>query len=413
MSFIAEQAVLGSMMLDNDCISAVCEILIAEMFQDLTHRMAFDGMVKLNDTGTPIDFVQVKNLGVPADQVVLIAESVPSAASAEYYAKIVLDTYKVVQLSNLSNEIKLIVTNEDNPDEKIAQVQKAVTEHTEHEDLKVIDHVADIGKTLSFEKGGSRRIPTGLNGIDDIIIGICKTDYVIIAGRPGMGKTSLLLDIAVNMSWGNGFPVGVYSCEMSKEQLVSRMASARCGVSLYRVEKGHASDDEKAMLYEAVAQMKDCPMYIKSAGGLTPSGLMRKISSDKRKHNIQAAFVDYLQLMQPDGKTRSQYEDITSISRAIKPIIIKTGVPIIMASQLKRIEHAKKPTMTDFRGSGAIEEDTDIIIGLHRDSYYTPDEPDELAEAIILKGRHFGPGKADLRFEGKLTHFTDKQWMSH
>ena len=398
-------------MLDNECIPIVCEILCSDMFQDAMHRIAFAGIVKLHDAGTPVDLVQVKNLGLSVPLVRTIAESVPHAASAEYYAKIVLSTYKVIRLKELSTEILRITANDTDPDKMIASVQKSVTEYTEHDDLKEMDHVADIGKTLSFEKGGSRRIPTGLTAIDGIIIGICKTDYMIVAGRPGMGKTSLLLDIAVNMSWGNSFPVAFYSCEMSPEQLVKRMASARSGVPLFRAEKGFADETEKERLYEAVNQMKTCPMYMKSTGGLTPSALRRKISSDKRKYNIQAAFVDYLQLMQPDGRSKSQYEDITQISRSIKPIIMQTGVPIIMASQLKRIEHAKRPTMTDFRGSGAIEEDTDIIIGLHRESYYTPAEPDDKAEAIILKGRHFGTGVAEIKFKGSLTHFSDKSWM--
>lgn len=407
----AEQAVLGSMMLDNECISLVCEILHVDMFQDPIHRIVFEGCVRLNDTDTPVDLVQVRNFGIDLHTVEQIAESVPHAASAEYYAKIVLETYKVTRLNELSAKIQAITSSGDTPDAMIAEVQKSVTEHTEHDDLKEIDHVADIGKTLSFEKGGSRRIPTGLKAIDEIVIGVAKTDYVIVAGRPGMGKTSLLLDIAVNMSWGNSFPVAFYSCEMSKEQLVSRMASARCGVPLFKVEKGYASAEEKEMLYEAVRQMQDCPLYMKSTGGLTPSALRRKISSDKRKYNIQAAFVDYLQLMQPDGKTKSQYEDITQISRSIKPIIVQTGVPIVMASQLKRIEHAKKPTMTDFRGSGAIEEDTDVIIGLHRESYYDHEAPDAKDLAIVLKGRHFGTGEAEIVFDGKLTHFKDKLWM--
>jgi replicative DNA helicase len=404
----AEQSVLGSMILDNECISLVTEMLTPEMFMDATHRTIFTGVVDLSDQGIDIDIVQVRNLGVDAQVAVAICEVVPHAASVEHYAKIVIDSYKVSMLRSLAKEIENIAHTDIKPDDMIAQVQGMVTKHTDHDDSKVVDSVADIAKTISFEKGGAKRIPTGVTAIDEIIIGICKTDYVIVAGRPGMGKTSLLLDIAVNMSWYNGFPAAFYTCEMSPKQLVSRMASARCEVPLFRIEKGYATPVEKDNMYEAARQMETCPLYIKKTGGITPMGLKRKISADKRKYGIKAAFVDYLQLLQPDQASRSQYEDITSISRAIKQVVIQTGVPIIMGSQLKRTEHAKKPTMTDFRGSGAIEEDADIIIALHRDSYYTPDEPDELAEAIILKGRHFGSGKADLRFIGSLTHFVDR-----
>ena len=419
MSFEAEKAVLGSMILDSECIPVVCETLQVDMLPDMAHRTIFKAIVKLYDDGTAIDFLTLRDELTRAgnlqqangvDYIVHVAECVPSAASAEYYAKIVLESYKVIQLKALAQDITRITADTIEPDEMIAKVQKSVTEHTAHEDLKVIDKIGDIAANLSFECNGSRRIPTGFKAIDDIIIGIGKADFVIIAGRPSMGKTSLLLDIAVNMSWHNGFPVGFYSCEMLPEQLAGRMASARSEVSLYRVEKGHASKEEKNLIYEAARQMKDVPLYVKATSGLTPGALKRKILSDKRKYGIKVAFVDYLQLMQPDGKIGKEYENITNISRAIKPIILQTGVSVIMASQLRRTEHAKRPTMTDFRGSGAIEEDAEIIIGLHRPSYYTPEDPDNEAEAIILKGKHFGTGVAKLEFEGKLTHFRDKLW---
>lgn len=410
MSFEAEQATLGSMILDNDCISLVSEILFTDMFQDATHRLAFEGMVRLNNAGTPIDAVQVRNLGIPTETARQIAESVPHAASAEYYAKIVLETYKVVQLNKLSDGIRSITTESILPDEMISKVQQLVTERTSHEDLRVIDSVGDIAKTLSFKINGSKRIPTGFKNIDNIIIGVSKADFIIIAGRPSMGKTSLMLDIAVNMSWENGFPTAFYSCEMLPEQLTSRIASARAGISLYKVEKGYAKPEEIELLEEAARQMKDVPIYIKGTSGLTPSALKRKILSDKRKYGIKVAFVDHLHLMYPDGQSGKEYENLTNISKAFKSIIIQTGIPIILGCQLRRTEESKRPTMKDLRGSGAIEQDGDVIIGIHRPSYYTPDEPDPESEAIVLKGKHFGMGKADLLFDGSLTHFRDKPW---
>lgn len=304
MSFEAEQATLGSMIIDNECIPLICETLCADMFQDVHHRMIFEGIVRLNDGGIAVDLLQVRNLGVSATVAVQIGESVPSAASAEYYAKIVLESYKVTQLKALSEDIKRITADTIEPDEMIAKVQKSVTERTEHEDAKVIDKVGDIAAGLSFECNGSKRIPTGFKDIDNIIIGIGKADFVIVAGRPSMGKTSLMVDISVNMSWYNGFPTAFYSCEMTPEQIAGRIASARSEVSLYRAEKGYADETEKELLYEAARQMKDVPIYIKQTSGLTPSALRRRILSDKRKYGIKVAFVDHLHLMFP-GRARS------------------------------------------------------------------------------------------------------------
>lgn len=403
----AEQAVICSFIIDNECVALVSDILKPEMFLDCRNQKLYEDCLALSDIGSPINTLFLRDKGTPAEYLGVIAEAACSSATVEWQAKLVLEEFKKSEIQKLGIEINRISRDDRCSEEMLVDVERAVKTYTEHDITQEIEHAGEIAKTISFETGGSERIPTGFRAIDDIIIGICKTDYMVVAGRPGMGKTSLMVDIATNLSWGNGRPTAFYSCEMSPEQIVSRMASARSSIPLYSVEKGFATQDQRDLLYEAAKQMRDCPIYIKSTGGLTPLTLKRKIMADKRKYGIELAFVDYLQLMQPDGGSRSQYEDITRISRAIKQVVLQTGIPIVMGSQLKRIEEAKRPKMTDFRGSGAIEEDTDIIIGLHRPSYYTPGEPDSDAEAIIIKGRHFGTGIAELSFIGNLTHFTD------
>ena len=414
MNLEAEQAVIASFIMDNECVALVSDVLTPDMFLDIRNRKMYEDCLALVDDGKPITTLLLRDKGTSAQYIGVIHDAACSSATVEWQAGLVLDAYKKSEISILGAEITRIATGINPADDMLSDVAKAVDARTQHDTSKELDHVGDIAKTVSFEPGGSNRIPTGFKDIDSIIVGLYETDYLVIGGRPGIGKTSIMVDMATNMSWGQGIPTAFYSCEMSTETIVKRMASARCGVSLYAAEMGFATKEQIEMLYEAANQMKDCPIYIKKTASLTPSGLKRKIASDMRKYGIKAAFVDYIQIMQPERQC-SRYERITEISEGLKLIPVSLGVPIVVGSQLNRSidkRDCKRPTLTDFRDSGAIEEHATIVIGLHRESYYTPDTPDDHAEAIILKGRDFGTGKADLSFNGKLTHFTDKAWMS-
>lgn len=408
----AQAAVLGSMVLSQECIAEVADKLNVDMFSTVGLKYIWKALLSLDDKQIKIDLLILKNeLGDKLseiggiDYVIKVVETVPHAASVDYYSDIVLEYYRKAEIAKLGPQIDRIATSDVGVEVMYSEIAKAVETATVASDKKVVEHVGDVAKGIKFEEGGSNRIPTGYQAIDNIIVGLVESDLLILAGRPGMGKTALMADIASSMSWTRKIPTAFYSCEMRPEQIVRRMASARCRVPLYSVEKGYASQDQRDMLYEAAKQMQDCPMYIKAAGGLTPSILKRRIMQDKRRYGIKAVFVDYLQLLRPDGGSRGQYEDLTSISRAMKQVVISTGVPMILGSQLKRTEDAKKPSLSDLRGSGAIEEDADIVLAIHRPSYWTPTQPDSEAYGYILKGRHFGTGVAPLQFTGNLTHF--------
>jgi len=408
MSKEAELSVLCSMILKNEAIGVVGEKLTSKMFTNQYNRDVFDKMMELDAKGIPVDEVQLQTINVPMKYIADLFDYEPHGESAEYHADIVLESYRKAEVKRLAQDLAAITSGSGTASDWIVEADKAFRDRTEFNEAEK-EHVADIVETVKFGKDGSNRIPTGFNGIDDTILGVDITDYVIIAGRPGMGKTSLMVDILTDISGIRGIPASFYSCEMSPQQIVKRMCSAISGVPLFRVESKNAYplEDDVPKLEQASRQISTCPMYIKSAGGISPSRLKRMIANDRRKYGVKIAFVDHLHLMRADKPTGSGYQDLTSISRAVKQIVLETGVPIIMGCQLSRTEEAKEPRLTDLRGTGAIEEDADIVIGIHRPSYWTM-EPDIDAEFHILKGRHFGTGVGEAEFHGQITSFQDK-----
>jgi replicative DNA helicase len=411
----ATQALLGSMIIDNECIAEVAEKVTLDMFLDHKDRQIWDAVISLNDSGTDVDLVTIRDRigkGIADVQyLIAVCESMPSAASANHYAGVVIESHRKAEVASLAIDLKRIASNPGTADEMIVEADKAFRDRTEFDTNDEDDHIGEIASKITFKPDESCRIPTGIKAIDDWIIGIECADYVVIAGRPSMGKTALMCDIVAKMSWDRKIPVAFYTLEMTPTQIAKRMCSARCNVPLRRVEDPNAIalTEDRPYLLEAARQLNDCPMYIKSAGGLSPSKLRRLIANDKRKHNIQMAFVDHMHLMKADKPTGNPYVDRSSISREMKPIILDLGVPIILGCQLKRTDTPDPPKMTDIRGTGAIEEDADVIIGIHRPSYWT-DDPDLEAWLYTLKGKHFGTGKSELEFHGDITSFCDKRY---
>ena len=410
----ATQATLGSMIVDNDCIAEIADKLTLDMFPEIEDRQIWTAILALHDEGSAVDLLTLRDkIGkgvIDIPYVIKVCESMPSSASVGHYSDIVVEDYRSDEVTRLGEDVTRISQSEETASDKLVLVDKAFRSRTEF-DKAEDDHIGDIAGKVVFGKDGSSRIPVGLNAIDNIIIGAEPTDYIVVAGRPGMGKTSLMVDICTSMSGIRGIPVSLYSCEMSPQQIVKRMCSALSGVPLFRVESanGFPLSDDIENLNKAAKQISSCPMYIKATGGITPSRLKRMIANDKRKYGIQMAFVDHLHLMRADKPTGNGYQDLTSISRTTKQIVLETGVPIIMGCQLSRTEEAKEPRLMDIRGTGAIEEDADIVIAIHRPSYWT-NEPDTEAWFHVLKGRHFGTGVGEAEFHGNVTSFCDKTY---
>lgn len=407
----AYEAVLGSMILDNDCIVEVAEKVTSDMFPDMNLRNIWNAIISLNDRNMVADDVTIKaEMGDNWDRDAFVStmESVCHASSANHYAGIVLEAHRKVEVTSLAGDVTRITSGDGTASEWITEINEACKQRLEF-DEDIDEQIGDVAKELTFDPKDSNMLPTGFNAIDDTIIGMKTTDYVVIAGRPGMGKTSLMVDIATDLGGVRGIPVSFYSCEMSPSQIAKRMCSAISRVPLFRVESPNSIplDTDRPNLLAAAKQLEHCKMYIKSAGGITPSKLKRMVSNDIRKYGIKVAFVDHLHLMRADKPTGNGYQDLTSISRSIKQIALEVGVPIVMGCQLSRTEEAKEPKLQDVRGTGAIEEDADLVIAIHRPCYWTGIKDNE-AFFYILKGRHFGEGVGEAEFHGELTSFSDK-----
>ena len=409
------EAILGAMIIDPACIAEVANKLDAKMFPDHRHRLIWNAVLELDDDNSPVNLLTLRDkLGNDLDRaggvnyLVNISELVLHGEANDYYCDAILEAYRKAEIRNYADDARRIASMELSSSEMTVELDKAFRKRTEVEE-KEEEGVGKIAECVEFGKqtGG---LVTGFDAIDDVIVRIHKTDYVVIAGRPGMGKTSLMTNIATNLACVNGVPVSFYSCEMSPQQIVKRMCSAISEVPLKRVESryGMALPDDIPNLKKAARQLSSCPMYIKSAGGITPSRLKRSLLADVRRYGVKLAMVDHLHLMKPDKGTGNGYQDLTNISRSVKQVSLEVGIPLIMGCQLSRTEEAKEPKLMDIRGTGAIEEDADVVIGIHRPSYWLGDHGCE-AHAITLKGRHFGTGRGELDFSGELTSFFNKK----
>ena len=405
MSFEAEQAVLGSMMLDNECICLIADMLTQDMFTDPIHQKIFIDIIALNDSGMPVDLLTVKKKGNPVEVVVKIGESVPHAVSAEYYARMVVESFTLNKYRMFGKKIEQICNSPVDHNNKLSEIETEYREIDTKEETG-ISHIRDIN--FSFEESTEEHLATQFKGLNDIIIGFKKTDMIVIGGRPGMGKTSLMLDFAIHYGMSNKIPVAIFSLEMTAEQLKQMVVCTWCEVPLKSAKQGYATTTQMELIYESEKQFNSSEIFIEKAAGLTPSKLKHKLAKCKRLYGTKVAFVDYLQIMRSDIRG-SNYEMKTDISRSIKEIAVDLEIPIVIGSQLNRSVDSrddKHPRLSDFRDTGAIEEDADLIMTLYRPSWYTKDFSEE-TELEILKGREFGTGKIDLKFNANITHFRE------
>ena len=402
----AEMAVLGSMILDNECICLVADMLTAEMFFDPAYQKMFSDIIALNDTGKPVDMLAVRHKGNETALIVRVSESVPHAASAEYYASIVIESYTLLKYRNFGQKIERICTSPAEHNDKLAEIEKEYREINAKGEVS-IKHIRDI--PVSFEESKEEHLATQFIELNKIVIGFKKTDMIVIGGRPGMGKTSLMLDFVTHYGMNNKIPVAFFSLEMTAEQLKQRLVCTRCEIPLKTAKQGFATTEQMDMIYESEKQFNDSEIFIEKTAGLTPSKLKHKMAKCKRLYGTKVVFVDYLQIMRSDVRG-SNYEMKTDISRSIKEIAVDLEIPIIIGSQLNRSvdnRDDKHPRLSDFRDTGAIEEDADLIMTLYRPSWYTKSHAEE-TDLDVLKGREFGTGRVELKFNANLTHFREE-----
>ncbi|MBU2649434.1 MAG: replicative DNA helicase [Bacteroidetes bacterium] len=432
-----EEAVLGAIMLEKDALTSVIDILKPEVFYKDTHQTIYSAIVRLFARSEPVDILTVTNelkssgeldsIG-GAYTVTMMTNRVASAANVEYHVRILIQKYIQRELIRLSSEI-IKEAFEDTTDvfdllDKAEQYLFSVSENNlrrNYEDMQslVRDAIKEIEAARASEEH-LRGVPSGFTSLDRVTAGFQKSDLIILASRPGMGKTAFVLTIARNVAIQFRKPVAVFSLEMSSIQLVTRLISAETLLSSEKLRKGSLENYEWEQLNAKIKELIDAKLYIDDTPALSIFELRAKCRRLKAQHDIQLVVIDYLQLMvgQTD-KQGNREQEISNISRSLKALAKELNVPIIALSQLSRAVEtrggSKKPVLSDLRESGAIEQDADLVMFIYRPEYYNIDQDEEgnstAGQAIINIAKHRNGSLADiqLRFVGKYAKFEDPE----
>ncbi len=425
----AEQMVLGCMLYpDDDGIRIAAEELSSEDFYSPAHRLIFEACIDLYNNNKPVDFVlakeKIESLGYleqigGIQYLVDLSGLAATTAKTAYYVDIVK---KKAVLRNLvkagnkitesgyegSDEIDVILADAERDIFEVSQNRKSADFTTMDEVMaQVIETIDTVSRSHSPVTG----VPTGFADFDFITAGLQKSDLIIVAGRPAMGKTTFALNIAQHAAVNHRIPVAIFSLEMSKEQLGSRMLSAQALVNSINIRDGRLTADEFDSIAIAMGELSDAPIYIYDSPDLNPTRLREKCRRLQMEKGLGLVVIDYMQLMQGTGnKNESDQQRVSYISRSLKAVARELDLPVIALSQLSRGNEKrdnKRPVMSDLRESGAIEQDADLICLLFREEYYKKDDPElkNKAEVIIAKHRKGATGKVNLIFRGEFTRF--------
>lgn len=436
----AEMCLLGSLILDWRVTGEVIHILSGpDDFYKPAHAAIYETVVKLYDQHGSLDNVQLnqslRDLGVldqvgGTDYLIDLAEAVPHAALAGHYARMVHDK---ALLRGLINAAGRILHEAHNATESAGVVlDQAETAIFQVADRRGIDEPEDLNslirqtwEVLQARHEDSRTLTglaTGFHQLDELLCGLQRGEMIIIAARPSMGKTALALNIAEHIGVTNRQPVAFFSLEMSKQQLALRLLCAHSGVDSQRVRRNMCTPDEFALMQEASGALQEAPIYVDDTPGLTVLGLRAKARRLASQHDIKAVFVDYMQLLTSPGadKRRSREQEVSEISRGIKALARELDAPIVCLSQLNRNperRESNRPMLADLRESGAIEQDSDVVMMLHREEYYhkgdqewTASNPDKTGQAdlIISKQRNGPTGAVPLQFSDATMTFHER-----
>ena len=423
-----EKALLGSIMLKPDVFHDIVDIIFAESFYSERHRKIFRAMMDLYTKNQPIDLLSLssrlkerkdlKNVG-GSSYLSEIVDGVPSSANAKHYADIVHKKYVLRNIINAAEHVSELGYNENlELEQLIDEVEKKILEATNVgssqkfiQIKKTLDEAWERLESLHNNKEEIRGVKTGFANIDSKLAGLQRSDLIILAARPSMGKTSLALDIARESAIKYGTKVGLFSLEMSSQQLVDRMLSAQARVDSWKLRTGKISTDEDfSNIQQALGELSKAPIYIddnSSNNVLMMRSVARKM---KKEHGLDLIIVDYLQLIHPTKNYDSMVNQVTEISRALKGLARELDVPVLALSQLSRAVEARggRPRLSDLRDSGSIEQDADVVMFIHREDKQKEDsEKTNIAEILIEKHRNGPTGKVDLYFNEKKTSFED------
>ncbi len=424
----AEKAVLGAMMISDEAIGTALEHLDSFYFYETRHQKMYESIKDLYASRKNVDLITLsdylKNKALfesigGLSYISEIADFVPTAANVKYYIDIVKEKGIQRQLIKNSTEIisKSYGTNV-NVDELVDAAEQLIFEIATAKQKQQAVHVKDLVKgvienidSLYQRKESITGVATGFTDFDRMTSGLQKSDLIIIAGRPSMGKSAFAVTIAENAAVDYNVPVAIFSLEMSKEQLVQRMLCSQAQVDAHKVRTGFLSPSDWPHLTKAAGKLSNVPIFIDDTPAISVLELRAKARRLKAAHNIGLIMVDYLQLMQSGSKVESRQQEISEISRSLKALARELSVPLIAISQLSRAVESRqdhRPQLSDLRESGAIEQDADVVVLLMREEYYNPTEENRgIAEAIIAKQRNGPVGTVKMKFFKEYVKFAN------
>jgi replicative DNA helicase len=427
----AERAVLGALMIDPDAMIKIASFLRTEDFYRERHGWIYDAMAALNDRREPLDFVtlvdelerrqQLEDIGGPTYLTDLISGT-PTALYVEHYARIVERTALLRRLISAAGQIAELAYDESEEVDKVVdkaeQIIFGVSQSRIHRDLvpirSIMTNVVEQIDFLSRNRDTLMGVPTGFTMLDRMLGGMQKSDLIILAGRPGMGKTSFALSLAQNAAKRSAARVAVFSLEMSNEQLVQRLLSMETGIDSHRLRLGDLHEEEWPILLEAANSLSATSIFIDDTPGAGINELRTKARRLHAEHGLDMVLIDYMQLMTGPGgggRNENRQQEISYISRNLKSLARELNVPVVALSQLSRAVEArsdKRPMLSDLRESGSIEQDADVVLFIYREDYYIEDsDRQNIADVLIAKHRHGSTGTVSLFFRKELTQFRD------
>jgi replicative DNA helicase len=424
----AEESVLGSMLLSKDAIAEVLELLREDDFYRPAHRTVFRSVLELYGHGDAVDAVTVqeelRRNGALADVggapfLHTLVASVPTAANAAYYARIVKEAGVLRRLIDVGTQIVQLGFETPQDTERAVDIaeslvyqvaQGRVTEdyHSLHD---VLTGTLEAIERLHEDHREITGVPTGFPDLDRVTSGLQASNLIIVAARPGVGKSTLGLDVARHASVRAGVPTVVFSLEMSRTELVQRLMCAECSVDMQRLRTGRMNDSDWNKLTRSLGKLADSPMFIDDSPGTTLMEIRAKCRRLKQRHQLGLVIVDYLQLMQPSKRFENRQQEVSELSRGLKLLAKELEVPVIAISQLSRQPESrsdKKPMLSDLRESGALEQDADVVLFIYRDDLYNPETSSHKGEADLILAKHRnGPtDTVTVTFQGQYSRFT-------
>jgi len=425
----AEQSLLGSLLLDKGAVSRVADYIKEDDFYQKKHSVIYQAIIDLFEKSESIDILSVSarlkerkelnNIG-GATYLTELANSVPTSSHAQSYAKIIRHKRILRDLISAGQEIQELGTRESEDVESILDKAEStvfkIAQHSVRQTFlpikTTLEETFDRIEALSKSQGGLRGVPTGFPELDNILSGLQKSDLIILAARPSMGKSAFAFNIATHVARTTKLPVGIFSLEMSKEQLVDRLICAEAGINSWKLRTGNLADEDFPKIGHAMGVLSEAPFFIDDSPSSNVMEMRAKARRLQTEYGLGLMIVDYLQLMESRYKRESnRVQEISEISRSLKSLARELNIPVLCCSQLSRAVEQRPgriPQLADLRESGSIEQDADVVMFIYREEYYQRDtQKKNIAEILIKKHRNGPTGSIELYFNPEQMKFSN------